>query len=97
LGFTDSVTRHSKNDFMCHPTPRITHPIHRRNVATVSEMGPTIAVGSAKAQGFEGETHLWVRAAQSSQSEGRSDTKDDQYFSAPGAPSRGPDILKLRI
>jgi hypothetical protein len=47
--------------------------------------------------GFEGETCLRVRVAQSNQSEGQNDTKDGQHFGAPGAPSTGPDILELRI
>jgi hypothetical protein len=45
------VKRCSKNDFTRHPTPHTTLPIHRRNTTTISEIGPTITVGSAKAQG----------------------------------------------
>jgi hypothetical protein len=50
LGSTGPVKRPSKNDFTCHPTPRTTRPIRHGNMATVSKMGPTIIVGSAKAQ-----------------------------------------------
>jgi hypothetical protein len=41
--------------FMCHPTPRTTHPIHHGNTAIVSEIGPMIAVGFAKAQDSKAE------------------------------------------
>jgi hypothetical protein len=51
LGSADTVKRHSKNDFMHHLTPRTMRPIRHGNMAIVSKMGPTIAVGSAKAQG----------------------------------------------
>jgi hypothetical protein len=50
-----------------------------------------------QSSGFERETCLWVRAAQSKQSEGWSDTKDHQHFGAPSAPLRGPNIIKLHI
>jgi hypothetical protein len=51
LGSIDVVKRHSKNDFTHHPTPHTMCPIRCRNMTTVSEMDPTIAVGFAKAQG----------------------------------------------
>jgi hypothetical protein len=51
--------------------------------------------GVCQSLGFEGEIHLWARAAQSNQSEKRSDTKDGQHFGAPGAPLKGPSIRKL--
>jgi hypothetical protein len=51
LGSANAVKRHSKNDFMRHPTPHTTRPIHRGNTTIVSEMGPMIDVGSTKAQG----------------------------------------------
>jgi hypothetical protein len=51
LAFADVVKRHSKNDFMHHLTPRTMHPIRHGNITIVSEMGPTIAMGSTKAQG----------------------------------------------
>jgi hypothetical protein len=41
----------------------------------VSKMGPTIAEGSSKAQGSKAKPTSRVRAAQSNQSEGQSDTK----------------------
>jgi hypothetical protein len=50
-GSTDAVKRCSKNDFICHSTPCMTRPIRRGNMATVSEMGLMIVVGSTKAQG----------------------------------------------
>jgi hypothetical protein len=53
LGSADAVKRHNKNDFTRHPTPHLTHPIHRGNMATISKMGPTIAVESDKAQGLD--------------------------------------------
>jgi hypothetical protein len=43
------LRKRSKNDFTCHPTPRTTRPIHRGDTAIISEMGPTIVMGSAKA------------------------------------------------
>jgi hypothetical protein len=38
-----------------------------------------------------------VRAAQSNQSEGQSDTKEGQHFGAPGAPTREVGLIKLHI
>jgi hypothetical protein len=64
---------------------------------TISKMGPTIAIGSTKAQCSKAKHINRVRAAQSNQTEGRSDTWEGQYFGAPGAPSRGPSLLKLRV
>jgi hypothetical protein len=43
--------RRGKNDLTRHLTPHTIHPICRGNTATISEMGPTITVRSAKAQG----------------------------------------------
>jgi hypothetical protein len=51
LGPADTVKRCRKNDFMRHLTPHTTHPIRHGNTANVSETGPMIALGSAKAQG----------------------------------------------
>jgi hypothetical protein len=76
----------------CHPTPHISW-----DTTTVSTIGFTITVGPAKAQGLKVKLICWVRAAQSNQSEGRSDTKEGQYFGTPSAPSWGPGLLKLRI
>jgi hypothetical protein len=47
------VKRRSKNDFMCHPTPHMTHTIHHGNMTSVSKMSSTIVVGSAKAWGLK--------------------------------------------
>jgi hypothetical protein len=44
--------------------------------ATISEMGLTIVVRSTKAQGSKVKPTDQVRAAQSNQSKGQSDTKD---------------------
>jgi hypothetical protein len=66
-------------------------------MTTVSKMGPMIVVGSAKAQGSKAKPIGWVTAAQSNQSEGRSDIREGQHFGAPGTPSRGPDLLMIRI
>jgi hypothetical protein len=89
--------RHNKNDFMHHPTPRMTYPIHCGNITTVSKMVPHFCRGVYESSGFKNETRLWVRDAQSNESKGRSDTKDGQHFGAPDAPSRGPSLLKLHI
>jgi hypothetical protein len=43
-------------------------------------MGPTIAKGSTKAQGSKAKPASRVRATQSNQSEGRSDTKGGQQL-----------------
>jgi hypothetical protein len=51
LGSAGAAKRQSKNDFMHHQTSRTMHPICHGNMATVSKTGPTITVGSAKAQG----------------------------------------------
>jgi hypothetical protein len=58
------VKRHNTNNF----------------TGTISETGPMIAVGSAKAQGSRVKPTDRVRATQSNQSEGRSDTKDGQQL-----------------
>jgi hypothetical protein len=50
------VKRPSKNDFMRHPTPRTMCHICHKNMTIISETGPTIAVGSAKAQGSNAKT-----------------------------------------
>jgi hypothetical protein len=62
------------------------------DMTTVSEIGPTIAVESTKAQGLKAKPIGRVRAAWSNQSEGQSDTREGQHFGAPGAPSRGPGV-----
>jgi hypothetical protein len=67
------------------------------DTATVSEMGPTIAMGLAKAQGSNVKPIGRVRAAQSNMREGQSNTREGQHFGTPSAPSRGADLLKLRI
>jgi hypothetical protein len=51
LGSADAIKRHNKNDFTRHLIPHMTRPIHHGNMAIVFEMGPTIVVGSTKAQG----------------------------------------------
>jgi hypothetical protein len=51
LGSADVVKRRSKNYFMHHLTPPMMRPIRHTNTATVFKIGPTIVVGSAKAQG----------------------------------------------
>jgi hypothetical protein len=83
----DGLRKCSKNDFMCHPTPCTMRPIWHRNTTTVSEMVPSVVVGlPSQSSGFKGKTSLRVRATQSNQSKGRSNTKDGQHFGAPGAP-----------
>jgi hypothetical protein len=72
-------------------------PYTSQDMATISETGPMIVVRSAKAQGLKAKHIDRVRAVQSNPSEGRSDTREGQHFGAPDAPSRGPDLLKLRI
>jgi hypothetical protein len=54
----------------------------------ISKMGPMIIVGSAKAQGSKEKPTNRVRATQSNQSEGRSDTKGGQQLAHP-VPHRG--------
>jgi hypothetical protein len=41
--------KHSKKDFMHHPTPHRMHPIRCDYTATIFKMGPMIVMGSAKA------------------------------------------------
>jgi hypothetical protein len=52
-------------------------------MTTVSKMGPTIAVESAKAQGSKAKPTSRVRVTQSNQSEARSDTKGGQQLVHP--------------
>jgi hypothetical protein len=52
VGLRRHDKRHSKNDCKHH----MTRPIHRRNTVTLSKMGPTIVVGSAKAQGSKAKS-----------------------------------------
>jgi hypothetical protein len=50
LGSAGTVKRHYENDFMRHPTS-YDAPYVSYYMATVSEMGPMIVLGSVKAQG----------------------------------------------
>jgi hypothetical protein len=66
-------------------------------MATVSKMGPTIAVGSAKAQGSKAKA---TESGQSRPEQPERGMKQHKGWLPPGtsqAPSRGPDTLKLRI
>jgi hypothetical protein len=51
----------------------------------------------AIAQGSKGKAANRVSAAQSKQSKGQSNIKDDQQLVLPGTPSMGPDTLNLYI
>jgi hypothetical protein len=53
------------------------------DMASVSKMGPTIIMGSAKPQGSKAKPASPIRAAQSNHSEGRSDTKGGQQLAYP--------------
>jgi hypothetical protein len=66
-----------------------------QNMTTISEMGPMIAEGLAKAQCSKAKPASRASAVQSKQSEGQSDTKGGQQLALFRGPSRGPDILKL--
>jgi hypothetical protein len=50
LGSANVVRRCHENDFTCHPTPCMMHHIRHGNMATISQMGLMIAVGTPKAQ-----------------------------------------------
>jgi hypothetical protein len=68
-----------------------------RDKVTVSEMGPIVAVGSAKAQGSK-ENHAKSGQGRLEQPERRTKRHIEWLaVGASGAPSRGPDILKLCI
>jgi hypothetical protein len=58
------------------------------DMATISTTGPIIVVGSAKAQGLKAKTASRVKAAQSNQSEGQSNTRGGQQLVHP-EPYRG--------
>jgi hypothetical protein len=58
------------------------------DMETVSKMDPTITMGSTQAQDSKAKPASEVRAAQSNQSEGRSDTKYGQQLLHP-KPHRG--------
>jgi hypothetical protein len=62
---------------------------------TISKMGPMIVVGFTKAQGSKAKHVEWVRATQSNQSEGQSDTKGGQQLAHP-VPHRG-DLASSRF
>jgi hypothetical protein len=70
LGLAGAVKNPSKNEFMRHPDSSYDVPSTSWDTTTVSKIGPTIAVGSAKAQGSKVKPASQVRAAQSNQSEG---------------------------
>jgi hypothetical protein len=70
----------SKNEFTHHPTPCKMRPLHHGIQQTVSKMGPTIIMGSTKAQGLEAKPTSRVRATQSNESKGRSNTKGGQQM-----------------
>jgi hypothetical protein len=78
LGSTGAVKRHSKNDLTHYPTLHTMRPSW--DMATTSEMGPTIVVRFAKAQGSKENPPSRVRVAQSNQSERRRDTKGGQQL-----------------
>jgi hypothetical protein len=61
------------------------------DTATVSKTGPMILEGFAKSQGSKAKPISRVRATQSNQSEGRSDTKGDQQLFDPQASYLSPD------
>jgi hypothetical protein len=60
-------------------------------------MGPTIAMGSTKAQGSKAKPAELGRSCPEQQERGTKRHKVWPAVGAPGAPSRGPSILKLRI
>jgi hypothetical protein len=82
---------------MRHPDSLYNTPSTSWDMATVSKMGPTIVMGSAKAQGLKAKPASQVRAAKSNQSVGRSDTKGGQQLAHPGPNQGEPSILKHHV
>jgi hypothetical protein len=68
-----------------------------RDTATVSKMGPMIIMGSAKAQGSKAKPDRSGQSRPEQPERGTKRHKGWPVASAPGDPSRGPSILKLRI
>jgi hypothetical protein len=97
LGSTGPVKRPSKNDFTRHPTPRTTRPIRHGNTATISEMGPTIIVGSAKAQASKVKLVYGSEPPRATRAWDEATQRMANILTHPVPPSMGPDILKLRI
>jgi hypothetical protein len=72
-------------------------PYVSRDIATVSEMGPTIVVRSAKAQGSKAKPDRSGQSRLEQPEQGTKRLKGWPAASKVSAPSRGPGILKLRI
>jgi hypothetical protein len=66
-------------------------------MATVSKMGPTIAVGFAKAQGSKAKATESGQSRPEQPERGMKQHKGWPVVGTPGAASRGPNILKLPI
>jgi hypothetical protein len=67
------------------------------DTATISEMSPTIVVGSAKAQDSKAKPTELGQSRPEQPEQGMKRHKGWLVGGAHGAPSRGPDILKLHI
>jgi hypothetical protein len=72
-------------------------PYTLRDMATVSEIGPTIVVGFAKAQGSKAKPIESGQSCPEQPERGTKQHKGQPAIGTPSAPSRGPAILKLRI
>jgi hypothetical protein len=97
LDSTGAVKRGCKNNLYTsidssHDTPYMSWEYSQ----AVSENGSHDCHGVCESSRFKGETHQWVRAAQSNQSEGRSDTKGG-YQLAHLEPHRGDPALSSFI
>jgi hypothetical protein len=67
------------------------------DTTTLSKTAPTIIVGSAKAQGSKAKPAESGQSRPEKPEQGTKRHKGWPAVGAPGAPSRGPDILKLRV
>jgi hypothetical protein len=67
------------------------------DMATISKTGPTIVVGSAKALGSKAKPTESGQSHPEQPERGTKQHKGWPAIGAPGAPSRGPGILKLHI
>jgi hypothetical protein len=66
-------------------------------MATISKIGPTIAVGSAKAQGSKAKPTESGESRPEQPERGTKQHKGWPAIGASGAPSRGPSILKVHV
>jgi hypothetical protein len=72
-------------------------PYTSRDTAIISETGPTIAMGSAKAQGLKAKPTESGQSHPEQLERGMKRHKGWPVVGAPGAPLTGPIILKFHI